>query len=146
MAAVHTPYNLVGLQINGSRIYLPSERYLEDLGSHYIPLINSLSDGECEYQRQPEVPDEGTLLGNCFPRRGWIEAKCNSWAFRIVWPRGQAIMPAPSNEVPDSPGYMKAFQTWWGWGRGGDGDGEKGDVQSDLIPLETLAHLISHQE
>lgn len=113
MAAVHTPYNLVGLQMNGSRIYLPSERYLENLGSHYI---NSLSAGECEVQRQPEVPDEGTLLGNCFPGRGWIEAKCNSGCFRIVWPSRQAIMLTPSNEVPDSPGYMKAFQTWWGEG------------------------------
>lgn len=58
MFAVYTPYNLVGLQINGGRIYLPLERYLEDLGLHYIPLANSLSDGECEYPKQPEVPPQ----------------------------------------------------------------------------------------
>lgn len=53
-------------------------------------------------------------------------------------------MLVPSNEVPDSPGHMKAFQTWGGVG--GARAGMRGEVQSDLIPLETLAHLIFHQK
>lgn len=61
VAAVHTPYNLVGLQMNGGRRYMLSERYLEDLGSDYISPTSSFSGGECAHQKQPEVPDEGTL-------------------------------------------------------------------------------------
>lgn len=62
MAAVHTPYNPVGLQINGGRIHTPSERYLPDFESHYIPSVQQFSGGCFEYQRQPGVPNKGTLF------------------------------------------------------------------------------------
>lgn len=72
MAAVHTPYNLVGLQINGSRIYLPSERYLEDLTSHCIPLIHSLS-GEFNTKGSQRCLMRGPCLVTASPGEGGLK-------------------------------------------------------------------------
>lgn len=62
MAAVHTPYNLLAYRLTEVDGTCHWKGTWKTLGHTVCLLTSSLSGGECEYQKQPEVPGEETLL------------------------------------------------------------------------------------